>query len=170
MCMGIKYLSVLFHLFMSWKLREMEGVSRDCIQPLMWVKALMYPWDCSTKSWEFFKFSEWCPQIEELLIQSGLHQDGFTSLNGHSFMNGTYVYHICTTILMLGIVTLRLVRLCEPSMLLLGCEVAILSSPPAFLLLALWVWFESPVLGLLWARVEGVFSAMWMALLSLLAA
>ena len=71
---------------------------------------------------------------------------------------------------MLGIATLWLVQLCEPSMLLVGCEVAVPSSPLASLLMVLWVWFMSLVLGLLWERVERMFSTKWIAFLSLLAA
>ena len=81
-----------------------------------------------------------------------------------------YPYHNCATISMVGIAILWHVRLCEFSILLLGCEVTVPSSPFAFLLLVLWVWLVSPVLGLLWERVRGVFSTKWMALLSLLAA
>ena len=64
---------------------------------------------------------------------------------------------------MLGIATLWHIWLCEPSMLLLGCEVAILLSPPAFLLLALWIW--------LYLQFLGFYGSGWgMILLSLLVA
>lgn len=65
--------------------------------------------------------------------------------------------------------TLCHIRLYKPSMLLLGCEDIVYLSSPTFLLFVQWVWLAPPILGLLWERVEGVFSANWMTLLSLLA-
>ena len=38
--------------------------------PLMWIKTLMHPRGCSTENSEFFNFSEWCPQVDELLIRA----------------------------------------------------------------------------------------------------
>ena len=80
---------------MSWKFCEMKVVSGDRIRPLMWVKALMYLWECSAKSLEFFSFSEWCPQFEEFLILLDILQDGFASLNGHGFVDGISIPHLC---------------------------------------------------------------------------
>ena len=77
---------------MSWKLYEMKVVSRDRIWPLMWVKALMY---MSAESSEFFNFGEWCPHVEEVLMQSDLLQDQFALLNGHGLMDGTSIPHLC---------------------------------------------------------------------------
>ena len=71
-----------------------------------------------------------------------------------------YPYHSCATISMLGIATLWHVRLCEPSMLLWGFEIVVPLFPPAYLLLALWVWLVSAVLGVLWERTKGVFYQM----------
>ena len=45
-------------------------------------------------------------------------------------------------------------------MLLWGFEIVVPLFPPAYLLLALWVWLVSAVLGVLWERTKGVFYQM----------
>ena len=82
---------------MTWKLCEMKMVCWDRIWPLMWVKALMYPRECSTESSEFFDYGEWCPHVEDF-PRSSLFQGWFASLNNHGFMGGISIPHLCNNV------------------------------------------------------------------------
>lgn len=119
----------------------------------MWVKTLVYPWEWLAKSLKLFNLSDWCYDVEKLHIWICLLQHQFVLLNSHMFMVG-YPYHICATILILGLLpcgtcNFMICPYCFWGVRLPSLHI-FMSSPLCAMDMAC-----VPVLGLLWERVGG---------------